>query len=326
MLPEQYKEFVLSYLKFIRRRSQPRITFGPENNPSILPPRRGNNSFADDYLSTLMRSSPPLVDPLLYPLNRFKACNVLNFDETPVPFDWNEGPIYEHKGSKTVEAHVDRSGWNKRQATVSLYVFADGEPRINPEIIFHGVPNGKLLQQEQEFYDPGVRVIFNEKAYANGETTDRFIEEVLLPTIRKTNSGQLDDFLLIYDCAAFHKTPILLTKLKANDITSCLVPPGCTPLVQPCDTHINFSFKSNVRDESDLYEHPKGLDAEWSVSDKRIMTIWIIGRAWRRFSEEKKAIVQKSFRDCGIFIPCDRSNDSLINIKGFESNEFDFTG
>ena len=76
-----------------------------------------------------------------------------------------------------------------------------------------------------------------------------------------------------------------------------------------------------VKEEADAYEHPGGPDAEWTVSDKRIMTTHIVGRAWERYTREKMDLVQKAFRDTGIFIPCDGSRDNLINIKGFSKNE-----
>ena len=155
----------------------------------------------------------------------------MNFDETPVPFEWNEGATYEHKGAKTVQANTDRAGWNKRQAIASLFLFADGVPRINPEIIFHRKPTRRLYAQESPFYYPRVRVVFNEKAYANRETTDKFFNNVLLPTIRAANNGKLEDFLLVFDCASFHKTPALLKQMRKNQVVLALVPPGCTPLV-----------------------------------------------------------------------------------------------
>ena len=68
----------------------------------------------------------------------------MNFNKTPIPFKWNKGETYEYKGARTMEANIDQAGWNKRQAIVSLFLFADGVPRIDPEIIFHGKPTRRL--------------------------------------------------------------------------------------------------------------------------------------------------------------------------------------
>ena len=60
----------------------------------------------------------------------------LNYDETPIPFEHLDGRMYATKGSHTVGGKSDRSGWNKRQATLILYIFADGIHRIPLKIIF----------------------------------------------------------------------------------------------------------------------------------------------------------------------------------------------
>jgi hypothetical protein len=47
-------------------------------------------------------------------------------DETFIFFEYFNSYSYEVTGAKTVAAKSDRSGWNKRQATLIFYVFADG--------------------------------------------------------------------------------------------------------------------------------------------------------------------------------------------------------
>jgi hypothetical protein len=69
------------------------------------------------------------------PTNRFRP-RILNFDETPIPFEYIDSKTYNLSGSKTVTAKIDRSDWDKRQATLVLYIFADGIPRIQPKLIF----------------------------------------------------------------------------------------------------------------------------------------------------------------------------------------------
>jgi hypothetical protein len=44
----------------------------------------------------------------------------MNFDETPIPFEYIDKKTYNLKGAKTVTAKTDRSGWDKRQATLIL--------------------------------------------------------------------------------------------------------------------------------------------------------------------------------------------------------------
>ena len=67
--------------------------------------------------------------------------NILNMDQTPLPWEYLEGKTYEFKGSKTVWVRTRRSGWDKRQATIQLTIFADGINRVMPLIIFRGAEN-----------------------------------------------------------------------------------------------------------------------------------------------------------------------------------------
>ena len=59
-------------------------------------------------------------------------------DQTPLPFTFADGHTYADKGSKSVWVRGGQSGLEKRQCTVQLTIFADGEPRIKPFLIFKG--------------------------------------------------------------------------------------------------------------------------------------------------------------------------------------------
>ena len=127
----------------------------------------------------------------------------------------------------------DRSGWTKRQATLILYIFADGIDRIPPKIIFHGKPTeagGQIEANEGAFYNLDVTVAFNDTAYNNESLTITWIEEELVPLTRVTKDNPL---LLVLDCAAFHKTDEIRALLKRNHVEVAMVPPGMTGLCQP---------------------------------------------------------------------------------------------
>ena len=71
-------------------------------------------------------------------VGRFKLSQIANMDQTPLPFSFCEGPTYADTGEKTVWVRGGASGMEKRQCTVQLTIFADGEPRVKPLIIFKG--------------------------------------------------------------------------------------------------------------------------------------------------------------------------------------------
>lgn len=259
---------------------------------------------------------------LLDPQNRFDLSEIMNLDETPIPFEYLDGHTYDFCGAKTVSGKSDRSGWDKRQATVILYIFADGVSRIPPKLIFHGTagPNGQIFKQEGHLYSGGVTVEFNETAYNNQGLFQKWIVEELVPLVRR-------DFLLVMDVAAFHKTPEILDLLRRSSVTTALIPSGCTSLVQPLDTSVNKPFKQWLREATDDYI--ANLDPEpevkWTTSARRIMTTHVVAAAWQRLCERSQ-LVKKAFTDCGISVSPSGHDDHLINIKDIPSSSIDFTG
>jgi hypothetical protein len=132
---------------------------------------------------------PSLAAILNPPSNRFKPSYIINFDETPIPFEYIDQKTYNTKGMKTVTAKTDRSGWDKRQASLILYIFADGVSRILPKLIFHGKPTnggGKIEEQESHLYHQGVTVHFNDTAYNNEELMAQWIDDELIPILKPT--------------------------------------------------------------------------------------------------------------------------------------------
>jgi hypothetical protein len=78
-------------------------------------------------------------------------------DETPLPFEFLNGYSYDFKGATTMTGRSERSGWDKRQATIILKIMADGSTPFKPVIFFHG--KGTLAKREH--YDERVEVHFN---------------------------------------------------------------------------------------------------------------------------------------------------------------------
>ena len=72
------------------------------------------------------------------PLGIWKLRKIANVDQTPLPFTFTDGSTYSNKGDKTIWIRGGASGLDKRQCTVQITLFADGEPRIKPLIIFRG--------------------------------------------------------------------------------------------------------------------------------------------------------------------------------------------
>jgi hypothetical protein len=291
--PKEYVHIVNEFLKFVRRNSQSR---------EVMSIRA---------ITHHELSSPP---------RRFIKPAILNLDETPIPFEYLDGYTYELKGSKTVAGKSARSGWDKRQATLVVYIWADGEMHIKPKLIFHGAPppRGQIYAQEGHLYSKDVTVEFNETAYNNEELFLKWLNEELFPVLEK-------DTLLVMDAVSFHKTKEILDLLKAHRVTPALIPPGCTSLLQPLDTHSNRMLKQLLREETDQYVMDKeaaGIDVDkWTTSERRIMTTFVVANAIRRLQEEHPDLIHQSFIQCGLSVRPDGREDHLIRIKGIPNSD-----
>ena len=65
---------------------------------------------------------------------------IANMDQTPLEFCFNtKGASYSTTGKKNIWARSTGSGHDKRQCTIQLTVFVDGEPRVKPLLILKGI-------------------------------------------------------------------------------------------------------------------------------------------------------------------------------------------
>jgi hypothetical protein len=150
---------------------------------------------------------------------------------------------------KTVAGKSERSGWDKRQATIILYIMADGSTPFKPMVIFHG--KGTIAKREN--YDEKVEVHFNEIAYNNEELFYSRLRDTFEPYVAGI-IGAGETSLIVMDAASFHKTEGILTFIRISEIpmTTALIPPGLTSLVQPLDTVVNGPFKQFLQEEAVL--------------------------------------------------------------------------
>ena len=75
----------------------------------------------------------------------WELSDIANMDQTLLEFCFNtKGATYATTGDKTIWTRTTGSGHDKRQCTVQLTVFSDGEPRLKPLLIFEGTQKNKL--------------------------------------------------------------------------------------------------------------------------------------------------------------------------------------
>ena len=147
-----------------------------------------------------------------------------------MPFVFGGGKTYTEKGAKTVWVRGGQSGQDKRQGTVQLTVFADGEPRVKPMVIFRGTGK-KTKEDEKAAWDNRVHVKFQENALCDETMKLDWVDELWAPAIQKEKGRSL----LVADVHSAQKTERVLGRLKEIGTTPALIPPGCTSLIQPLD-------------------------------------------------------------------------------------------
>lgn len=243
---------------------------------------------------------------------------MINMDETPLPFEYLSGQTYSFKGEKTTWAKSEKSGWDKRQATLILTVFGDSNNRLQPIILFRG--KNPPAKSKTDQYHQDVIVRFNEKAYNNENEMVNYITNDLVPALK----GEPCFFLM--DDARFHKTSAVKSALKDNNIVLSIVPPGCTSLVQPLDVSVNRVFKDFLREEMDsMFGHlldSMDTGVKSAVGKRRIGITHCVAKAWQRFCQEKAEMVVDSFINLGLTLPTDGSQDHLLSIKGLDGLKY----
>ena len=246
------------------------------------------------------------------PLGKFELSQIANVDQTPLPFTFTDGTTYDDTGASTVWVRGGASGLDKRQCTVQLTIFADGEPRVKPMLIFRG--KGKRITFHEKLrYDRRVYVAFQENAWCDEPTMNVWVQQLWKPAC----SG---DMLLTLDVHRAQKTDAILESLDSCNTFPIFVPPGTTSLVQPLDVTFNKPFKAEVDKlanehmQQNLESYVRG---EINASERRILFTKWVGEAWERLSAKKEMII-RAFRKCGISVAIDGSEDTEIHIEGID--------
>jgi hypothetical protein len=261
--PEELVKVTNAFIQYIRKRS-----------------RR-----EDAYQTTVLRSSPPFDSHnwKTDSLRRFPLNLIINLDGTPLLFEFLASYSYDFKGARTVAGKSDRSGWDKRQATIILYIMADGSTPFKPVVIFHG----KGTVASKESYDDRVDVHFNDTAYNNEDLFHAWLRDIYQPYVAQNAHGN-EESLIVMDAASFHKTEAILDFIRQAELpmTTAIIPPNLTSLVQPLDTAVNGPFKKLLQEAADVYieelEIEDRMPDSWTIRNRREMATVIVARAWER--------------------------------------------
>ena len=261
-------------------------------------------------------------------VGRFKLSEIANMDQTPLPFEFNAGRTYAKRGSKTVWVKEQRSGWNKRQATLQLCVHADGLLYTPPLLMFRGQegPGNLARKAEMAKYPKGIHVIFNPKAYANGENLKQWARQQYKWGSPFSPSDR-EPRLLAIDAFAVHKKKTkqekkaegdFIAELKKLNCTISMIPTGGTGYVQVCDGFVNRKIKELISEQEeahyDLHED-QWKAGKFTVGDRRLLLVEWTLNAYNILYEKYRDSIIKAFQQVGLSLNPDGSEDWKLKIR-----------
>ena len=242
-------------------------------------------------------------------------------DQTPISYEFLAGPCYDFKGAQTVWIKESRSGWDKRQATLMVYVAADGINHMRPLLIFKGKDCKKnaKIQAEMRQYDDRVAIEWDENAYCNSKIMVRWLKkQYAWSSGTFFNKARPHPRLLTLDVFKGHKTPDVKQAMKELNIIPSFVPAGCTGYVQVLDVAINKPLKHRIEQQANAHYEQNFKEwkaGQYSVSDRRVMLTKWVGQAWTELHKDHGELIRQTFRRVGLSLAVDGSEDREIKVK-----------
>ena len=263
----------------------------------------------------------------------FDISEIANMDQTLISFEFLGSRTYQSTSSWTVQVKTAQSGQDKQQATLQIVLHADGEPRCKPLLIFYkkgdkkGYPFYKSLRAKYKLYNKQVVVAFNDKAYAN---TDTMLEQLwsqyahsLAYLFRRQELNHKPQ-MLTFDVFKGQLNNKVLAKFKQMNCTCSFIPSRTTGFIQVCDVAINKPLKDQISELAEIhYDNHKDqwIKNKYTVSNRRVMLVSQVAQAWDDLHKYNSESIRQAFRDVGLSLPTDGSQDDKIKIKDLPSIE-----
>ena len=140
----------------------------------------------------------------------FPRNNQHNKDQVPLPFVVSLSDTYEEKGKKEIWIRQNQAGLDKRFCTLEL-CFRPGPDQPKPGAVFRG-KGTRISAVEKAAWDERVHVMFQEKAWVDRKTNDKYCTEILCPYMAEKHPPE-EDKLLFCDNLDAQKTQTFLDLL-----------------------------------------------------------------------------------------------------------------
>ena len=155
--------------------------------------------------------------------------DILNMDQTPIPYSYHASKTLELKGAKTVQARSSTS--DTKRVTLAVTVTASGK-MLTPFMIFKGQCHGRIATREFATYPAEGKYACQPKAWMDEAMMSEWIDLVLKPwkDDRDANNPSIQPPILVLDAYRVHQVGSLVNQIQAMGIEVVHIPVGCTYL------------------------------------------------------------------------------------------------
>ena len=179
---------------------------------------------------------------------------VLNMDQTPIPFTFNQKSMLELIGRRT--AHVCKSTSDTKWETCALTITALGK-MLDHLMVFKGKPNGRIVTHEFPEFPDGILYTCQDNAWMDENVMLQWVEKILKPYVDDVPDGVIPIlFLDLYHC---HIMGLVVTAIQNLGVKVEHIPGGCTYLCQPVDVGVNMPFKKLIHDKWEQWMISEGI-------------------------------------------------------------------
>ena len=175
---------------------------------------------------------------MVYFNNINNARYFVNMDETNVYFNCKPERTVSVKGRKTISIRIGCS--TSLRVTLYVTIAMDGT-KLPLFLIFKGAPGGHIERLLDQILPNGMHGCAQKKAWMDERGMHLWFEKIWQPYVQH-NDGK--SFLLLDDFKC-HKQAPFDAKLNEVNTDRRKIPPGWTPVLQPCDKGINMPLKIN---------------------------------------------------------------------------------
>ena len=199
--------------------------------------------------------------------------DILNMDQTPIPYSFHTTRTLEKKGSKTV--NVRASTTDTKRVTLAVSVEASGR-MLPPMLVFRGAPNGHIANREFGTFPDGGHYACQKKAWMDEDMMNKWIDLVLVPWKNAKEPEIIP--IIILDAYRVHMMGNIVNRIQSLGIEVVHIPPGCTYLCQPVDVGLNKTIKTGMREkwEDWMMEGSGIVDGAAKEPSRKLVAEWIV--------------------------------------------------